>query len=182
MTESSVFISYSRMDTEIVVPLVQLLRLAGSGVFRDYESIPLGVRWRATIAKAISDCDIFLLFWCKHSAESREVKVEWDQAINLEKLIVPALLDKTSLPPLLAEFQGIDMRGIMGDHRIEYQEVMVERKVYDSGIIPGEGGRSRTEWVKETKLRHPSFDDLLRGGNYLYNQMNSLIGNRNRSA
>ncbi len=101
MTESSVFISYSRKDSEIVVPLVQLLRAAGGGVFRDVESISPGTRWRATIATAISNCDTFLLFWCEHSAESRKVKAEWDQAFDLVKPVVPILLDGTALPPVL---------------------------------------------------------------------------------
>lgn len=166
MNECSVFISYSRRDTEVVVPLVQILRAAGGDVFRDVESICPGTRWRAVIATAISNCDIFLLFWCVHSADSREVKAECDQALDLRKPVVPILLDRTPLPSDISEYHGIDMQGILGDHREE--DVEVEESV------PALKGPPERRRVKRRILRLPEDHQLFYGGQYLWEKLGGI--------
>jgi hypothetical protein len=167
MTESSVFISYSRRDTEVVIPLVQIVRAAGGGVFRDAESIPPGARWRAVIAGAISGCDTFLLFWCAHSSTSAEVKSECNQAIDLGKPIVPILLDHTPLAGQLAEFHGIDMRGVLGDHR--------EEEITKEVPIPGLNGPAGSRKVRERVLIRPEPIQYLKGGLQLWERLGSAI-------
>jgi hypothetical protein len=174
MTECSVFISYSRRDTQVVVPLVQILRAAGGDVFRDVESIRPGMRWRAVIATAISNCDTFLLFWCVHAADSREVKAECDQALDLQKPVVPILLDHTSLPSDISEYHGINMRGILGDHREE--DVEVEE------LIPSLQGPPERRQVKRRILWRPDDYQLFYGGQYLWEKLGGIVGGRTRGA
>ena len=110
-TAYEVFASYSRVDTPVVKPLVELMRAIGPSVFRDEDSIPPGHKWSVVLADAIEGCRVVLVFWCAHSADSKEVKKEYMQAIDLEKTVIPVLLDETPLYGRLAEFQGVDMRG-----------------------------------------------------------------------
>jgi hypothetical protein len=118
MPDYRIFVSYSRTDAWIVLPLVELLRVTGDSIFRDADGIPPGSRWRAVLTAAIDGCETFLLFWCCHSSASPEVKKEFDQAIEGKKTIVPVLMDETPLTPELAEFQAIDVQGVMGGHAV----------------------------------------------------------------
>jgi hypothetical protein len=116
MTEHRIFVSYSRKDSAIVTPLVHLLRLGGSGVFRDVDHILPGIKWRAVLIGAVESCELLVLFWCCHSSRSVEVEKEYKQALTSGKLLAPVLLDDTPLTAELAEYQAIDMRGLFGDH------------------------------------------------------------------
>lgn len=107
-----IFVSYSRNDGEIVTPLVQMLRLGGTGIFRDTDHIRPGTRWRTVLIDAVENCQLLLLFWCHHAAQSMEVKREYLQALQQGKLLSPVLLDDTPLAGEIAEFQAIDMRGL----------------------------------------------------------------------
>jgi hypothetical protein len=113
---SRVFISYSRNDRHIVEPLVQLLRLRGDLVFFDIDSISPGQLWRDELETAIETAAWFVLFWCAHSSQSREVEREFRAALAKGKKVVPLLLDDTALPDRVAAFQGIDFTSIPGLH------------------------------------------------------------------
>lgn len=104
------FVSYGRADEAVVKPLVDLLRLVATDVFRDRDSIRPGAKWRVVIESAVDRCTDFLLFWCAHAEASREVAAEYGQALGLNKRVVPMLLDETSLTADLAQYQAIDMR------------------------------------------------------------------------
>jgi len=114
--EFEIFVSYSHKDAAVVKPIVQLQRATGSAVFRDAENIPAGKKWRATIKAAIESCRLVWVFWCTHASNSKEVRVEYKMGIDLEKDVVPVLMDATPLPPALSEFQWIDMRQALGAH------------------------------------------------------------------
>jgi hypothetical protein len=106
----SLFVSYSRADEALMVPVVDLLRLTDAVVFRDKDGIRAGDRWRQTIDQAIDECTECLVFWCEHAACSEEVAREIGRANRLGKRIVPIMLDDSPLTSALREFQAIDMR------------------------------------------------------------------------
>jgi TIR domain len=111
---TNVFVSYSRADLALVSPVVKLLRLNKSFVFQDIENIQPGKRWQGEIAKALTESNLVVVFWCTHSSRSNAVSQEWQAAIEQKKDLLPLLLDPTPLPPQLAEFQWIDFRGTVG--------------------------------------------------------------------
>ena len=132
-SKQSTFVSYSRKDAGIVTPLVHVLRAVGSDVFRDFDSIPTGIRWKPVVVDAIISCEVFLLFWCRHAARSTEVKTEYRQAISLDKRVVPILLDSTKLRADLSEYQWIDFRAALGQHEEEYVTEHVAGFVLETG-------------------------------------------------
>jgi hypothetical protein len=77
-----IFISYSRQDTEIVDAFRFAQLALGNEVFMDTYSIPPGVDWRAYLAKAIDEAEIFQLFWSENSASSENVRHEWEYALE----------------------------------------------------------------------------------------------------
>ncbi len=113
MPEFEVFVSYSRHDEPIVVPIIKLLRLGGHGmVFLDLDSIEPGELWRGKLEEALRTATYVVLFWCRHSSDSREVEREYRAALATGKRLVPVLLDKTPLPPGLDQYQWIDLAAL----------------------------------------------------------------------
>jgi len=104
------FVSYSREDEFLIAPVVDLLRLTDTRVFRDRDSIRPGDEWRTAIQNAIHQSTECLIF-CAHSAISTEVRREMDFALQLRKRMVPVRLDDSPLTGGLQDFQAIDMRG-----------------------------------------------------------------------
>lgn len=77
-----IFISYSRKDTAIARAYRLAQMAAGDEVFFDTENIRAGEDWRAALARAIDQADVFQLFWSEHSAASPNVRDEWDYALK----------------------------------------------------------------------------------------------------
>jgi hypothetical protein len=160
MHHYNIFVSYSRKDIQLVAPLVQLLRITNNDIFQDI-NIPPGNRWRGFIVNSIQDCEIFLLFWCRHSLSSKEVKNEYELALDFDKMIVPVRIDDAEIPPLIAEYQYIDMRYVFNKHEqlIENQspKIVHENLISDDEIS-----------VLNSKL-------ILNGFQYLYIAMDKIL-------
>jgi|SRR6185295_938850 len=105
-----VFLSYSRRDAGIVTKLSMFIRAVGASPWRDEDGIAPGTRWRVSITSTIQNCDRMLVFWCRHSRGSQEVRKEYQQAIDLNKILVPVRLDRSIIPRPLSEFHAIDIR------------------------------------------------------------------------
>jgi tetratricopeptide (TPR) repeat protein len=111
---TKLFISYARADVETVTKVSQELRAAGYEVWIDTSDIQGGSLWGTEIAKAIVDCDIFLLFLSLKSVQSDFVRREVDIAFDDRKKILPITLEKVEIPVhldyQLAGIQYIDYR------------------------------------------------------------------------
>jgi hypothetical protein len=103
---SSVFISYCRKDIHLVQPVVGMLRGLIDLVFQDITGSKAGKKWREETEKALFSSDLIVLFWCAHSAVSKEVENEYRLALSAGKDIMPVLLDSTPVPKPLSEFGG----------------------------------------------------------------------------
>lgn len=114
MNRTSVFVSYSHADSELVTPVVSLLRANDCFVFLDVDRIKPGKKWRLELESALKNAKLVVVFWCLHASESAEVTQEWSAAIDNGADVLPLLLDDTSLPDGLAEYQWIDFRGTVG--------------------------------------------------------------------
>lgn len=113
--KQKIFASYSDHDRKAIEPIIKLLRVARGWVFFAPDSISPGNRWEDHLHRAVKKCKLMVVFWCTHSQESEWVLREYTLAIDLEKKVVPVLLDNTQLPDALKVFQGIDFRGL-GKH------------------------------------------------------------------
>jgi hypothetical protein len=102
-----IFISYSRNDSNIVLPLVKLLKASGHDVFLDIDNLDYGGDWRSQLSTAILKSERFLIFWSKSCKVSEVIQEEWKQALTKPQFkIIPVKLDKTPLPLELATFHG----------------------------------------------------------------------------
>jgi TIR domain-containing protein len=103
------FISYSHKDTAVVKPLIDLLSVNQQRVFWDGDLKP-GDRWAQTIDSAVKRSNIFVLFWCCDTSQSKEVAREIASALRLKKKIVPVKLCSAPVPHPIGEWQWIDLR------------------------------------------------------------------------
>src|SRR6185369_17054198 len=108
MATRSVFISYARADSQLVLADVELLRACGVRVFVDVRNIGYGEPWRAVLTKAIDACERVIVFWSAAAKVSNWVEREWRMALERGKKVVPMLLDDTPLPMELEEFQALN--------------------------------------------------------------------------
>ncbi len=117
-TYKKVFISYSRNDKVVVDNYMWVQYAMGNEVFRDTEAIRAGENWQAALARAIDEADIFQLFWSENSANSDNVRDEWDYALTYRcpqnkcaEFILPCYwTDRLPAPP--AELEHLNFKRV----------------------------------------------------------------------
>ncbi|GAA3879316.1 toll/interleukin-1 receptor domain-containing protein [Tessaracoccus defluvii] len=81
----SVFVSYSRLDANRVLPLVEKLKASGFIVWIDQTSIAASVPWHEEIIKAIRSADLVIVMDSTHFRESQACAAEVSVADRLRK-------------------------------------------------------------------------------------------------
>ena len=109
-TRDSVFISYSRKDKDLIVPVIRAQEVLEYSAFIDYENTPPGVNWEEAHMEKINYAARFILCWSKDSALSPHVEREWRLALESQTIIIPVIIDNTPLPQDLSHLNGIDVR------------------------------------------------------------------------
>lgn len=79
------FISYASQDRNIVVRLVQMLRINEIQFFQDLLHLEPGERWARELYRRIDDSDLFLIFWSSHAKASEWVMNEIRYALSCQK-------------------------------------------------------------------------------------------------
>jgi hypothetical protein len=96
------FISYAHENARIVLAVANRVVKEGYEIWCD-RAIKVSSTWTDEIAKAISECEIFVVFLSKASAVSLFVRSEIEYAFQKQKRIIPVYLDPIEeLPPGLA--------------------------------------------------------------------------------
>jgi len=136
-----VFVSYSHADGELVFREIRRLHEAGYRIWYD-EGIDPGQDWPEHIAKAVIDCDLFLMFTSPRSAASENCRNEVNLALNRKKKFLAIYLEHTELPPGLELRMG-DLQAIL---KFRMPDATYRKKVY-MGLeaMLGEGGRDLPE-------------------------------------
>lgn len=113
--EPQVFLSYARPDSAMVQKIARGLEQAGIGVWFDIMIKP-GSEWMRDIERELSNANFVAFFISQNSVESAwvgtEVRVALHRQLSGEggAVILPILLEDADVPPLLRQFQWIDMR------------------------------------------------------------------------
>ena len=111
-----VFLSYSRGDSAIVRQIAEGLTAAGVQVWRDEVSIRPGAEWMKEIERELSTCEFVVFFLSPNSVMTgwpmREIQVAMHRQLSGERgaIILPVLLHDADVPPLLRQYQWIDLR------------------------------------------------------------------------
>ena len=113
MGKTNIFISYRRKDSQNNTDRIfdRLVKRYGyESIFKDVDSISAGKQFDDEIMKSLSKTDIFLLIIGKNWVGKLEdgsiridneddfVRIELEEAINLELVIIPILVNDASIP------------------------------------------------------------------------------------
>ena len=97
-TEPYVFISYARLDKDIVYEEIKRFNDAGYNVWYD-EGITPGNEWSDAIAEALAKCAVFVVMLTPTSAPREAVLNEISFALDEGKPFLAVYLEDTVLPP-----------------------------------------------------------------------------------
>jgi hypothetical protein len=106
--EPRIFISHAWQDKPIVRKLETALEAAGAKVWVDHSGIRSGESIPKSISDALGWCNTLLLVWSKDAEQSNWVQREWENALALNRTIIPCLLDDTHLPPILTSTSNLN--------------------------------------------------------------------------
>lgn len=113
-----IFISYADEDKALSITLEDRLKSFGIIVHRDKTDLRFGNDWREKLFQKIKQCDKFILLWSIYSARSTSVNEEIVEALKYNKLIIPCLLDETSLTPILENKHYFQLKNLETDFQI----------------------------------------------------------------
>jgi hypothetical protein len=100
----TIFVSYSRHDSEFVDRLIQELERRGFDAWVDREDIRGGAAWGAAISQAIRRCLAVIVVLSPHSGASANVAKELSLADHHKRPIIPIRFEPGAIPAAL-EFQ-----------------------------------------------------------------------------
>jgi adenylate cyclase len=98
MQMADIFISYSTLDRQHALTLVEQLRAAGHSVWIDQQGIGAASSWSNEIAEALESCKAFILLLSETSLESKNVIKELALAAEADKHIIPVELAPVTIP------------------------------------------------------------------------------------
>lgn len=105
----ALFISYSRLDKDVIDQLVRAMQLIDEQLWFD-EHLAGGQEWWSEILKRIRDCDAFIFALSKNSQLSRHCQAELQYGRQLRRNILPIMVgpvDNKRVNPV-ADLQTID--------------------------------------------------------------------------
>jgi hypothetical protein len=102
---ATVFISYTRQDSDIARYLADELAARGATPWLDSASVPLGARWDLEIRKAIDDADAVVVLVSKAWNASSYAREEVSVAQRAERLVIPIVIDDAEIPFELSHIQ-----------------------------------------------------------------------------
>lgn len=154
-TEQAIFISYRRGDEAGYVAGRIYDRLVAefgdSAVFKDFDSIPLGVDFKLHLEEAVAKCSVFLAVispsWHEKLQHARDfVRIEVEAALRRDIPIIPLFVlratmpDDEQLPPALHPLiyrNGTEIRPDPDFTNDMRRLVSAIRRLVDGNKIPG---------------------------------------------
>lgn len=104
------FISYARSDTQQIKQLVEILRSGGHDPWFDH-ALTVGADWQKELLRAIRECEVFVYALTTASAQSEWCLWEFAQAIDMDKPVIPVLIEAgMEIPEFLDHRQYADFR------------------------------------------------------------------------
>jgi formylglycine-generating enzyme required for sulfatase activity len=190
---SKILISYRREDSADVTGRIydRLIQVFPQSVFRDVDSIPLGVDFRTYLDEQVARCDVFLAVigrdWMKAKGRKGKsrledpgdfVRIEIESALKRQIPVIPVLVQSAKVPEaarLPVGIQALSYRnGIVVRSDPDFHRDMDRLIQYLTQPLQGRS-KPRAEPVKESKLVHKdqqlaSPEDMVRvpKGPFLY--------------
>ena len=134
-----VFVSYSRIDGDVVDQLVARLEQDGFNVWIDREEVKAGELWHEMVVRAIENAYAFVLMLSPDSTASDNVRREVDLAEDANKEVVPVLLAPVELTANLRyQLAGIEWIEYYHDPVAKYNELLKALQTHQEKFSDGQ--------------------------------------------
>ncbi len=110
-----VYLLYAQEDLSFVAELYKALKIAPYRIIWDQKAIQVGDHIEAKRNQLFKESDDIVVVISKHSLSSEESRAAISKAINLNKRILPVLIDDSELPDELKEIKYADFRASFDD-------------------------------------------------------------------
>ncbi len=188
-----IFVSYSHKDSEFATRLVRSLRALGADVWIDADILP-GEEWSAVIQAELAQRGLMILIVSPRSMASRHVTTEWQYFFDLDKPILPVLLEpagELSYQIHRVQYANfyrrpyieglLELHAALRDHGVDLQPPPRETTVEGRDVAPlrdespfGDPKLARrSEWPPA-----PPFRDPFKGWKRLRDIPDRLVGRR----
>ena len=123
---AEVFVSYSSLDRDRVMPVVESLRGNGISVWVDEGNIHAADLWSEQIVQAIADCRVMVVMLSQNSTDSHNVVKELMLASEQKKALLPVYLEPADVPAKLQyQLAGIQHLELYGENEEQVLEDLV---------------------------------------------------------
>lgn len=132
--ENYIFVSYSHMDSDKVMPVIRRWLEDGYRVWYD-DGISPGTEWPEVIAQHLNDCELFVAFLSNSYMDSFNCKREIDFAVRKRKNFLTVFLEETELS------LGVEMQ-ISTVQSVDYYKTTPEifhEKFYQFEVVKNSG-------------------------------------------
>lgn len=100
----NVFLSYARADgKDAATRLRAELERAGFQIWRDIEDMQGGQAWKDQLRAALRSVDVIVVVLTPGAVTSKYVEWEWENALTLEKRVIPLLMTPCNVPEELKQ-------------------------------------------------------------------------------
>lgn len=125
--DSTVFVSYSHSDTDVVTKLVDIIKENGKAVWIDKAGITPGESWAGEIVRGIKSADGIFVMCSPRAFESDHIKREVYLADRYRKPMLPVFLEEAELPDDFEFFfAGVQHLFLYQMNENEYASVLSE--------------------------------------------------------
>jgi hypothetical protein len=185
--KAKIFLSYSRMDRELVTFLADRLSELGHDVFFDIRSLKPGERWDEQLDQALKASDVCIVLLSEASAQSETIQSEIQRAYeyqtrNGKPRIIPVRVgDVQKLPASLAAIQALSWNSAEDNERLLQElvqalqqarsglaeelylrstpeEQVIMQRIFLQLVVPGEGPEGNSNPVLRAILYQPAED------------------------
>ena len=147
---AEVFVSYSSLDRDRVIPVVDFLRSSGVSVWVDEGNIHAADLWSEQIVQAIAECRVMVVMLSGNSTDSHNVIKEAMLASEQKKALLPVYLEPAEIPARLqyqlAGIQHLELYG-QGEQQVLNDLVTGLKK-------RGVSGENDTTAPKSSTIKH----------------------------
>lgn len=147
-----VFISYARKDQDFVLRLGEKLKERTVSVWLDQWNIPAGGDWDQVIDSALHECNRFLIILSPAAVASRQVRGELQTALDENKVVVPLLYKRCSIPRVLRLIQHIDFTGADLNDEFALDQVVRALGTFETAFRQPRHRSSRLLWRNRQRV------------------------------
>lgn len=143
-----VFISHSWKNKTDAQKIADEIKAAGADLWLDANNLLPGQLIQETIDDVLEKMDVVVLVWTKEASESGGVAAEIFTCSRLKKIIIPCLLDDTSLTvhPYLGQIKGIGFKDF-NDGVGRLKMVLLNYMTRDFGMQDNDSIKSMNEFL-----------------------------------